>query len=140
MPTLWLGYAGAGLDLDDQGDRHVIFAPPAVPGLDARELILDIDAAPFLIRGMRRTLRVSIGAEVVGEVQFLATDPMIPAFFTGGHLVNSFQVPGRLVTAAPTVLIELHMAPVGTPRMYYLNSDRRELGVAVRSVTFRIAE
>jgi hypothetical protein len=49
-------------------------------------------------------------------------------------------VPGRLLTAAPMVLIELHMASIGTPRMYYLNSDRRELGVAVRSLSFRIAE
>jgi hypothetical protein len=116
----------------------LIFAAPAVPGLDARELILDVDAVAFLGR-TARTLRVSIGGEVVGEAQF-PVDPMNGAFFTGQHFVHSFQVPGRLLMAAPTVLIELHMASIGTPRMYYLNSDRRELGVAVRSVSFRIAE
>jgi hypothetical protein len=118
----------------------LIFLAPAAPGLDARELILDVDAGAFLPRKARRTLRVSINGEVVGEAQFLPTDPMNGAFFGGAHFIHSFQVPGRLVTAAPTVLIELHMPSIGSPRAHYLWADRRELGVAVRSVSFRIAE
>jgi hypothetical protein len=115
------------------------FAAPTARGLEARELVFDIDAGAFLPRGARRTLRVSIGGEVVGEVQFAATDPMNVAFFSGGHFVHSLPVPGRLVTAGPSVLIEFHMASIGSPRQYYLAADRRELGVAVRSVSFGIA-
>jgi hypothetical protein len=118
----------------------LIFLAPAVPGLDARELILDVDAGAFLPRKARRTLRVSVNGEVVGEAEFLPTDPMNGAFFGGEHFVHSFRVPGRLVTAAPTVLIELHMASIGSPRTHYLMADRRELGVAVRSVSLRVAE
>lgn len=115
------------------------FSAPTAPGLEARELVFDIDAGAFLPRDARRTLRVSIGGEVVGVVQFLATDPMNIVFFSGGHFLHSFRVPGRLMTGGPSVLIELHMATIGSPRQHYLAADRRELGVAVRSVSFRIA-
>ena len=67
MPTLGLGHAGAGLGLDDKDSATLMFAPPNAPGLEARELVLDIDAGAFLLRDTRRTLRVSIGGEVVGR-------------------------------------------------------------------------
>jgi hypothetical protein len=118
----------------------LIFSAPTAQDLDARELTLDIDAAAFLPRAARRTLRVSIGGEGVGEVEFLPTDPMNDAFFTGGHSVHSFRVPGRLVTAGPTLPIELRMASVGSLRKYFMSPDPRELGVAVRSVSLRVAE
>jgi hypothetical protein len=118
----------------------LMFSPPAAPGLDARALVFAIDAAAFLPRDARRTLRVSIGGEVLGEVRFLAADPANRAFFSGEHFVHSFRVPARLLTARPAVEIELHMASVGSPRMYDWSTDRHELGVAVRSVAFGPAE
>jgi hypothetical protein len=138
----------------------LIFAPPAVPGLDtkgldakgldargldargleAQDLVLDIDAGAFLPRDMRRTLRVAVGGEPVGEVQFLPADPMNDAFFSGAHFVHSFRVPGRLMVAGPIVEIGLHMARVGPPRMHYWSTERRQIGVAVRSVSVRIAQ
>lgn len=116
----------------------LMFATPNAPGLEARELVLDIDAGAFLPRDARRTLRVSIGGEVVGVVEFLATDPKNAALFAGGHFVHSFEVAGRLI--GPNVLIELYMPSIGSPRRYYLGADRRELGVAVRSVSLRIVQ
>jgi hypothetical protein len=116
------------------------FAAPAAPGLAGRELVFEIDAAAFLPRDARRTLRVAVGGEVLGEVQFLAADPLNGAFFKGGHFMHSLRVPARRVTAGPTVEIELHMASVGSPRMYDWSTDRHALGVAVRSVAFRLAE
>jgi hypothetical protein len=120
----------------------VVVSRPAIPELHGREFVVvfEFDAGAFVIRDMRRTLRVSINGEAVGEVQFRASDPVNSAFFAGGHFVHSFQVPERLVTAAPTLLIELHMALIGSPRTYYLTTDRRQVGVAVRSVTLKIAE
>jgi hypothetical protein len=118
----------------------LIYLVPTAPGLEARELVLDIDAGAFVPRNVRRTLRVSIGGEVVGEAEFLSTDRANGAFFGGEHFVHSFRVPGRLVTAGPTVLIELHMESVGSPRKHFVSPDRRELGVAVRSVSLRVAE
>jgi hypothetical protein len=118
----------------------LIFSAPTAPELDMRELILDIDAVAFFPRALRRTLVVSIGGEVVGEAEFLPTDPMNGAFFAGGHSVHSFRLPGRLVTAAPTLLIELRMASAGSPRQHFISPDPHEFGVAVRSVSLRIAE
>jgi hypothetical protein len=118
----------------------LVFSLPATPGLHGRELVFELDAGAFVIRDMRRTLRVSLNGEAVGEVQFRASDPINSAFFAGGHFVHSFQVPERLVTAASTLLIELHMVLIGSPRKYYLTTDRRQLGVAVRSVTLRPSE
>jgi len=116
------------------------FSVPTAPGLGAHALVLDIDAGAFLPRDARRTLRVSIGGDVVGVAQFDAADPENAAFFTGGHFVHSFKVPGRLMTAGPSVLIALHMPSIGSPRRHYLGADRRELGVAVRSVSLRIVQ
>jgi hypothetical protein len=118
----------------------LIFAAPTAPGLDARGLVLEIDAGAFLPGDARRTLRVTIGGEVVGEEQLLASDPDNAAFFAGGHFFHSFPVPGKLVTSNPTVLIELHMASIGSPRDHEWSTDRRKLGVAVRSVAFRPAD
>jgi hypothetical protein len=118
----------------------LIFSAPTAPELDARELILDIDAAAFLPRGARRTLSVSIGGEIVGVAEFLPADPMNGAFCSGGHCVHSFRVPERLVRAGPTLRIELRMASIGSPRKHFLSPDPRELGVAVRSVSLRLAE
>jgi hypothetical protein len=118
----------------------LIFAAPPVPRLEAQELVLDIDAGAFVPRDMRRTLRVSVGGEAVGEMQFLPTDPMNGAFFSGAHFVHSFRVPGRLMAAGPTVEIGLHMKRVGPPRMYIWSTEHRQIGVAVRSASIRIAQ
>ncbi len=136
------GWAAPGKDWTwtTKETATLIFSAPTAPELDARELILDVDAGAFLPRGARRTLRVSVDAEVVGRVDFLATDPMNDAFFGGGHFVHSFRVPGRLMTASPIFRIELRMPSIGSPRTLFLWPDRRELGIAVRSVSLRVAE
>ena len=134
----------SGLDLDDRRHRDVDLraarrAGTRCAGADAR-LFRHRCRDPFSRATCDARCASRSAAELVGEVQFLPTDPMNHAFFTGAHFVHSFRVPGRLMMAAPIVLIELHMAPVGPPRMHSWSTDRRQLGVAVRSVTVRIAQ
>src|SRR6516225_7599440 len=97
----------------------------------ADDMILQISAYPFLVKGRHPSLAVEVLANGVVVDRWSYRYPE-----DNGRVIRSARIPASLLAASPVLKIELEIDQPAAPAAMGVSTDDRQLGLFVSSVSF----
>ena len=133
--------AEAGFVWTRDEDAELRTPPLRTEPQDGRDFVLVVNAAGFFSpRRPVRSLQPVVNGTALAPVTLELADPRQGPFFWGSPYEHHFALPRSVAGSTESLAIVLRSDPPGVPAEFYKSTDRRALGLAVRSLRVELAE